>query len=475
MRERIVFISPPLTLEERYGSLGKGGANMPPIGLLYLSAICKKAGYETFLVDASCPERPLDRIVNEVLSLDPAFVGISAATMAIASASRLAMYLKAANSSVKIILGGPHISAVPEMTMKRYDSFDIGVLGEGEETLIDLLDALSNNASLNKVAGIIFRNGRQLIKTESRGFIQNLDTLPFPAWDLLLPFELYKLSATRFQDQPTASLITSRGCFGKCTFCDVSVFGRRIRGHSAEYVLNMIGQLVEKHNIKSLIFNDDTFAYDKKRLQSICSGLKARFSSIPWSCSSRVDMMTQESLEMMRDAGCFQIAYGVESGVPEILKQVNKNISMEQVRRTVAWTEAAGIRSKGYFIIGFPDETQDTVQRTIDFALSLPLSDFQITFLTPFPGSEVHEIAKTTGEFDDDWEHMNMWDIVFVPHALTKSYLIKKRNEAFRKFYLRPRITAKYAKLLLEKPKFIPLLFNDFISFVKMVRAKSAH
>ena len=175
------------------------------------------------MVDASCPERPLDRIVNEVLSLDPAFVGISAATMAIASASRLAMYLKAANSSVKIILGGPHISAVPEMTMKRYDSFDIGVLGEGEETLIDLLDALSNNASLSKVAGIIFRNGRQLIKTESRGFIQNLDALPFPAWDLLLPFELYKLSATRFQDQPTASLITSRGCFGKCTFV-TSVF-----------------------------------------------------------------------------------------------------------------------------------------------------------------------------------------------------------------------------------------------------------
>ncbi|OGW75908.1 MAG: hypothetical protein A3J72_06210 [Nitrospirae bacterium RIFCSPHIGHO2_02_FULL_40_19] len=475
MKERIVFISPPLTFEERYGSLGKGGANMPPIGLLYLSAVCKNAGYETFLIDASCPERPLDFVIREIFSLKPSFIGISAATVAIASANRLAKMIKEVAPHVRIILGGPHISAAPEMTMKRYDSFDIGVLGEGEETLIDLLNAFSNNVSLSKVAGIIFRNGRQLIKTESRGFIQNLDTLPFPAWELLLPFELYKLSATRFQDHPTAGLITSRGCFGKCTFCDVSVFGRRIRGHSAEYVLNMIGQLVENHNIKSLIFNDDTFAYDKKRLRSICSGLKERFSSIPWSCSSRVDMMTQESLEMMRDAGCFQIAYGVESGVPEILQQVNKNISMEQVRRTVAWTEAAGIRSKGYFIIGFPNETQDTIQRTIDFALSLPLSDFQITFLTPFPGSEVYELAKDAGEFDDDWEHMNMWDIVFVPHTLTKSYLIKKRNEAFRKFYFRPSIIAKYAKLLLEKPKFIPLLFNDFISFVKMLRTKSAH
>ncbi len=469
MKERIVFVSPPLTFEERYGSLGKGGADMPPIGLLYLGAVCKNAGYETFFIDASCPERPIDFVIREIFSLKPSFVGISATTVAIASANRLAKKIKEVAPYVKIILGGPHISTVPMETMKRYTSFDIGIIGEGEETILEVLEALSNKTSLNNVAGIIFRKEQELIQTIPRRFIANLDSLPYPAWELLPPLHIYKLSATRFQNQPTASLITSRGCFGSCTFCDVGVFGRKVRGHSAEYVLNMIEQLLNGYNVKSLIFNDDTFVYDKQRLELICKGIKERFNSIPWSCSSRINMVNPEILEMMRDAGCFQIAYGIESGVPEILKQINKKITLEQIRRTILWTERAGIRSKGYFIIGFPNETIETIQRTIDFAVSLPLSDFQMTFLTPFPGSEIYKLAKDAGEFDDDWEHMNMWDIVFVPHGLTKEYLIRKRNEAFRRFYLRPRIFANYAILMLKKPKFIPLLFNDFTSFMKMI------
>jgi len=472
MKERIVFISPPLTFEERYGSLGKGGADMPPIGLLYLGAVCKNAGYETSFIDASCPERPIDFVIKEILSMKPSFVGISSATVAIAAANRLAKMIKEAAPNVVVILGGPHVSAAPIETMKRYPSFDIGIIGEGEETILEVLETLSTKTSLNNVAGTIFRNEQELIQTIPRRFIANLDSLPYPAWELLPPLNIYKLSATRFQNQPTASLITSRGCFGSCTFCDVGVFGRKIRGHSAEYVLNMIEQLINGYNVKSLIFNDDTFVYDKQRLKLICKGIKERFNSIQWSCSSRVDIVKPEMLEMMHDAGCFQIAYGIESGVPEILKQINKKITLEQIRQTISWTEGAGIRSKGYFIIGFPNETVETIQRTVDFAASLPLSDFQMTFLTPFPGSEIYKLAKDAGEFDDDWEHMNMWDTVFIPHGLTKEYLIRKRNEAFRRLYIRPRTLARYAKLLINQPKFMPLLFNDFTSFMKMVLSR---
>lgn len=473
MIKKIVFVSPPLTIEERYGHLGKGGANMPPIGLLYLGAVCKKAGYETYLIDATCPERPPEEVVQEIINTGSSIIGITASTMAIKAANNLALELKRINPANKVVIGGPHVSAVPVRTLERYKSFDIGVIGEGEITIVELLDTIANKGDLKKVNGIVFRENGSIVLTEKRSLIKNLDSLPFPSWELLPPLNLYKLSATRFQDQPTASLISSRGCFGTCTFCDIGVFGRIIRGHTSEYVIQMLEDLINNYNAKSLIFNDDTFAYNKKRLFEICDLIIKRFGSVSWSCSSRIDIMTPESLKKMQKSGCFQIAYGIESGDETILQQIGKKITLDKIRETIKLTEDAGIRSKGYFMVGFPNETKETIERTIDFALSLKLSDFQMTFLTPFPGCEIYRNANELGYFDDDWEHMNMWDIVFIPKGLSREILINSRNKAFRKFYLRQRIIKNYLKLILNRPKFIPLLVNDFISFSKMVYQKN--
>jgi anaerobic magnesium-protoporphyrin IX monomethyl ester cyclase len=469
MMKRVLLLSPPLTLEKRYGSLGKGGSNMPPIGLLYLGSILRKSGYEAFLLDPSCPERSLEDLIKEIVDIKPDYVGISVPTMAIKPAAIFAKELKQALPHIKSIIGGPHISAVPEATMERYPEFDIGVLNEGEYTLIELLEALNSKSGLDKVKGIVYRESNGLFITPQRPFIDNLDELPYPAWDLLPPLENYKLTATRFQDNPTASFISSRGCFGRCTFCDVGVFGRRIRGHSSEYVLNMIDQLIKGYNVKSLIFNDDTLAYNKKRLEDICKGIRERFSSIPWSCSSRIDLMKPDTLEMMRKSGCFQIAYGIESGVQSILDSINKGITLNQIKQVVEWTDKAGIRAKGYFMLGFPDDTVETIRETAEFAKSLPLSDFQMTFLTPFPGSAMYEIASKEGQFENDWEKMNMWEIVFIPKGITKKELVRERNRAFRGFYLRARILIRYISLLIKSPRFLPLLFNDFYAFLKMV------
>jgi len=188
-----------------------------------------------------------------------------------------------------------------------------------------------------------------------------------------------------------------------------------------------------------------------------------------WTCLGRVDHVTPENLRLMRRAGCWQISYGIESGSQAILEAIGKRITLEQIRTAVSATRAAGIQAKGFFIVGHPGETAETLRSTIEFALELPLNDISVTMLTPFPGTELYRRAAEFGQFDDDWRKLNLLNAVFVPHGLSVEALLRAQQELTRRFYLRPRVVADYASRLLGNPKMAWGMVKGLGAFLRAV------
>lgn len=445
----IVFVNPPLSLEDRYGDMAKGGTRTPPLGLAVLAAVTREHGYPSHIIDCAAAGLNNEQTLGMLRALNPRYIGLTAVTVAINSAGRLAEILKNANPGWKIIIGGPHLTAVPEETMAAFPAFDVGVLGEGEETLIDLLDAFEHDRPLTNVNGLIVRQDGGTARTAPRPFIEDLDALPWPAWDLLPDL-------TRFYDTPTfslgrspaSSLVTSRGCCGHCTFCDRSVFGNACRFHSAERVVAFMEHLHCRFGINDIIIHDDAFVLNRRRVEKVCELLLASKLDVTWGCNARVNLVDAELLRLMKRAGCWQIGYGIESGSQRILDTIDKGITIERIKRAVYDTHEAGIRTRGFFMIGHPGENEDTIRETIALATSIPVDDFQITFFTPLPGAAIHKCAHEYGTFDSDWRKSNMWRPVFIPAGLTEERLVYWHRRAFRAFYFRPKTVWNYLKVV---------------------------
>ena len=224
---KIILINPPLSGKERYGELAGSGVYMPPLGLGLLASVLRKEGFEVRILDCEALRLNVKQTIDRILSFQPDYVGITAVTMSIYSAAEVARALKLKSSKLYIILGGAHLSALPEETMNLFPQFDIGIIGEGEVVLVELLNAFQNNRDLSGINGIIYRDKDKIVKTPPRSLIKNLDTLPFPAWDLYPDFKkYYRPSAFGFKKLPCTSLITSRGCPGRCYFFCQGVWGK---------------------------------------------------------------------------------------------------------------------------------------------------------------------------------------------------------------------------------------------------------
>ena len=230
----IIFTRPLLTPEEMYGELSGAGASEPSLGLCCLAAVTRKNGYKTEIMDTVSLGYRNERLAREIVEKKPRFVGISAVTISAFNAGDLAKRIKALDKNITIIIGGVHVTAVPEKTMNKFTDIDIGVIGEAETTIVELLKALDSQAPLDNIPGLIFRKNGQLMITPKRDFIRNLDSLPLPAWDLLPDLKkFYGAPAWSLNQRTSALLITSRGCSNTCTYCDRSCFGKFPRAHSA--------------------------------------------------------------------------------------------------------------------------------------------------------------------------------------------------------------------------------------------------
>jgi len=440
----ICLVNPPVSSDGLHQDwdLSAVDSISPPLGLLSLAAVVRNKGHSVSLIDAYSQGLSSKATVEHILAQDPAIVGLSATTPLIHSAAAIAKTIKSHNSRLKIIIGGPHITAAPQETFKLFPQFDVGVVGEGEETLVELIDYLvSRKEDLTLIEGIVFRKNNDIIETEKRIPLVNMDSLPLPAWDLLPSLNNpYHMSIVGTACDEATAIVTSRGCPGKCTFCDTSVFGNKFRAYSADYTIGMIEHLIANYGIKDFLVYDDNFVTDQKRLKQICQTLIRKEYGINWSCCARVNMINPEILQLMKKAGCWQIEYGIESGSPRILEIMKKQITIERAKQTLKWTKEAGIMTRGNFIFGYLGETEETLKETLEFILDAELDYFQQTFLTPYPGTAVYQTAAQYGDANLNWETMNNLAINFIPVGLTERKLTDFSKLAFRKFYLRPRI-----------------------------------
>lgn len=474
----IVFMTPPLFLKARYGSWAKAGNAMPSLGIISLAAVTRQEGFDSRVIEATAKDLDENQVLQEIKEIDPCYIGLSAPTFSIGTAAQLAKRMKQINKDVVIIVGGPHISASPQETMERFSDFDVGVIGEGEATIVELLKVLESDRKLEKVKGIIFRAKKdesseeeaQIHLTASREVIEDLDQLPFPAHDLLEGFpKAFHPPPFKMARFPAATIVTSRGCPNRCIFCDRSVFGNRCRAFSAEYIITWIRELVHRYGIKELLVEDDTFLLFRSRLIEICEGILREGLGLSWSCLGRVDMVTPEIVKLMRKAGCWEIGYGIESGAQHILDLERKKIDLAQVEQAVAWTKEAGILTKGFFMIGHPLENEETMGKTIDFAKRILLDDISVMMLTPFPGSELYKTAHHYGIFNNDWDKMNLLQPVFIPKGLDEERLNSYTRKMLREFYLRPRIMGGYLLRMVKHPGTIFRILKGFYAFLTTV------
>lgn len=470
--KKIVFVSPPLTLRERYGVDRQSGGETMPLGLAFLAAVTRQEGYETHIVDSEVLGLTAEGACKEIMSHKPDVVGFTAVTISVHNAAAVARLIKNMDKNIITLLGGHHISAVPEDTMELFEEFDIGVIGEAEETIIDLLDAIKNNRSLKEVKGLMLRESDGLHFTGHRERIKNLDSLPLPAWDLLPQIAKYYCPPVHtVKKLPATNLVTSRGCPGKCLFCARTVYGNRGTYFSADRVMEMIKDLYYNYGIREIQFRDDNFTVFRKRLIELCHKLKEANLDLTWTCTGRVDTVTPDILKLMKDAGCWQIWYGIESGSQKILDLIKKGTTIEGISKAVKWTQDAGIKPCGFFIIGHPGETKETIQETIKFAVTVGIAECHASFMTPFPGSELYLTYDKYGSFENDWRKLNGWIPVFIPHGLTKEDLKHYSNQFHKRFYFRPKVVLSYI-FKIRSLKHLTVYLEGFLALLNFMKKK---
>lgn len=363
----------------------------PSLGLAYLAAIAEREGHEVAVFDMGLrPNKPIPDEVKEIVAWRPDVIAFTSMTTSFRSVEEAVALLKAAlGPQVPIVIGGPHATTLPELTLQN-PHIDFLVYGEGEYVFLDWLrQVAAGDARWDKVTGLWYKDAAgQVVNGGERELIPDLDELPFPARHLF-DLKAYPLYAPTGEQMLT--VLTSRGCPYKCSFCFKGIVGRTYRQRSPENIVAELRQLIDRYGVRNFYFMDDLFTINVKRLEVILDYFIEQDLGVRWRCLARVDRVTPPLLKKMYQAGCRQIHFGIESGNEEILKKTAKHINLDQVRQAIEWTEDAGIMSKGYFILGLPGDTEQTMNETIEFAASLRLSEAMFSIATPMPGTELWE------------------------------------------------------------------------------------
>lgn len=434
--KNVLLIMPPFSMVERYGrGIEKIGTVLPPLGLLYLAAELEKAGYSVKIFDTQV----YNWQIKEVGGSD--IVGIYCNTSNYQHALELAQEIKT-NFNIPIIFGGPHVTTRPLETLKN-SSVDYIVIGEGEKTIVELMGVLSNKSELklSDVKGIGFKKNGELIINSKRELIQNLDSIAFPARHLV-PMDKYKPSPNQYKRLPMTTMMASRGCPFNCTFCATeTIWTRRYRFRSVKNVVDEIKHLIKDYGIKEINFWDDIWGLNKQWIEEFCDAVIAEKLDLTWLCECRVNTIDKEILKKMKKAGCWCIFYGIESLDQEILKAVNKKITIEQITSALKWTREAGIEIRANFILGLPKETPEKVKKMLKILCKLNPDNVKFNILTPYPETVLYKEIKQ-GKWgviiDESYDKLTGYFATFVPYGYKDINELKRiRKYAFRKYYLR--------------------------------------
>ncbi|HKZ39518.1 MAG TPA: radical SAM protein, partial [Candidatus Hodarchaeales archaeon] len=454
---KVALIVPPAT------GMSKMWCPNLPIGFAYLAAVLEKAGYELAVFD--CPALDLDHkaLGAKLGSFEPDVVGITSVTPTINSSILTARLAKEACPNARIILGGPHPTFMDTQILSENPDVDVIVRGEGEQTMLELLQVMFGSGDLQTVSGISFRKNRQVIRASNRPFIQNLDELPRPA------YHYFALSKYQIFGKSILPILTSRGCPFQCAYCVSSrMVGKPFRARSPKNVVDELEWLRDEHRASAFSFYDDTFTYDKHRAIEICEQIKKRDIGVPWDCQTRVDQISEEILVKMRDANCQLVSFGAESGCQKILDSVNKKTTIEQNEKAVKMAKKVGLSVGISIIIGYPGETPGTLKQTFAFVRRTKPDYVYLCCATPYPGTELRSTLEELGwAMSTDWNRYDMQGSVFEDPSLPVD-LAETRREFYNHFYSWSFILRQFVKGTFYGKNIARTALNDRIWRIKL-------
>jgi anaerobic magnesium-protoporphyrin IX monomethyl ester cyclase len=394
---RVALINPPPPQRtERWDR-----ADFPHIGLGYLAGVLRSQDISVAVLDGKLERIGVPEVLARLRELTPGLVGMSAMTHEIEIAADLAEQIKRTLPGTPVVVGGVHATALPAQTLREFPVFDAAIFGEGERTLVEVVRAREAGVPPAKIAGLAWRREGEVVQEPARPWLSavELEQLPLPAWDL-------------FPRARTYPVLTARGCPFGCIFC-ARPYGRIARIRSAESVLREFAWLLDSVQPRYIKVYDETFGIDRERTRALLDGLCAM--DVPrrahWWAHTRVSLADESLLEHMARAGCDHVGFGIESGNPEILRGISKDVDLEKAGRLVAAAKRAGMATEGFYIIGLPHETRATAWDTIRYAAGLNTRHVSIGLMVPYPGTEIYEMARRgAGGYrliSSDWRDFN--------------------------------------------------------------------
>ena len=431
-----------------------------PISLAYCASVLRERGFGVRLIDCIIDDISLDGLEKQIQAFRPDFVVLNVVTPSFKSDISTVKTIKKINNNIKTAIIGIHGTALPDQCFSEEPLLDFVVRHEPEITLLELLLAIQGGSQLSTIDGISYIYNGHITHNKNRAPINNLDDLPFPAYDLIHR-EKYTMP---FTNKPFLLVGSGRGCPYPCIYCaDHVYYGKKIRLRSPKSLVDELTFYKTTFGIEDFLFWSEGFTLKPIAAKEFAEEIMARNLSIRWVCNSRVDNIDREMISLFKKAGCTTIGYGIESGSQEILDKVKKRITIAQIRNTVRITKEADIEVVAHTIIGLPGETRETINQTIDLLLELDVDFAQFYCAVPFPGSPLYtEATKNKWINTSDWKMFEQNFSVLDTPELSAKEIMELRNKAYKKFYFRPKIIYRTLKKIRS--------FKDLNKFTLMAK-----
>lgn len=449
--EDICFV---YTHSNTQGRLGTHAFDLvyPPLGIGYLSAVLEQEGYSVRILDASAlrlsTSETLDRLRNQFR-----IVGFYCHTQNYPLICEMATELKASDAPPTILIGGPHATAVSREALDGCLDIDALAFGEAERTIVEMMPRLLDGRSLEGVAGTWYREGDAVRQNPPRAHIEDLDTIPPPAWHLY-PMDRYQ-SFVESDGHRALHIIGSRGCFSDCNYCfSTKMWGPKVRWHSPARVLEEMEHLSEHYGVRFFQFFDDNFTYEPRRLRALMPAFRERGWKNRWVCSTRIDLLTEETCVLLKEGGIHHLAIGIETINDRLLQGINKGVTRKQTEEVMARCQRLGIRVMGMFIIGLPTETREETLETLEFARNTRLYLAIFSHLTVYPGTNFWTLLKDSPHLERDYSRYALSRrFTYIEPPRTREELDGLIAQAYRDFYLKPRTLFTLTWMMLRNPR----------------------
>ncbi len=437
-----------------------------PVSLAYCASVLRKAGHQVALSDCIVEEIDFEMLKSKALEFKPDLAIINTATPSIASDIKTNRVLKEALPDIKTAFIGIHVTALPEDVLSMDGSIDYLIRGEPEMTALELAEAIEHNKPIANIKGISYLQNGKPMHNPPREPLRNLDDLPFPAYDLI-EHDKYIMP---FLGKRFLLIATGRGCPYRCNFCaDTTYYGHKLNLRSPSSIADEMEWAIRSFNINHFLFWSESFTINQRFAEAVADEIIARKLDVHWVCNSRVDNVNPRMLGKFKQAGCWMVGYGIESGSQRVLELMNKKTTLDDARQAVKWTKQAGLEVTGHCVIGYPGETEQEIWQTLRFAIELDLDFAQFYCAVPFPGSELYETAREGGLINNrDWTFYEQNFSVFETEQLSSERIMELRSKLYRRFYFRPRMFYKTLKRIRSARdiSLVASMFKDFLTWI---------